>query len=431
MLKRTHYTSELEEQIDKEVVLSGWVHDVRVLGGINFLLLRDKDGLVQVTAPKKLVKAAIVKIYEKLHQEDVISVKGKVVKSKVAKIGLEVIPDEMEVVAKSETPLPLDPRVVTPANLDTQLDWRFLQMRTHESRAVFRIQACITKYFRQFLTQKGYMEIQPPVLIASASEGGAELFPLKYFEKNAYLAQSPQLYKQMCAITFEKVFSIVPVFRAEKFEQPTHLNEIRQMDVEQAFSDDEAAMKILEECVLYILGKIKSDCAKELETLGQDLKVPKAPLPRATYEEAIEALKKKGEKISWGEDFSKTQEKMLSEIFGEMFFMKDWPTEIKAFYAMPDEKNPKICRAFDLIYKGLEISSGTQRIHLADLLEKQIKSKGMNPSDFKFYIDVFRYGAPMHAGWSIGLERLTMKICGRSNIREATMFPRDRNRLTP
>lgn len=431
MLSRTHYTSELKDQIGKSVTIEGWVHDVRVLGGINFLLLRDKDGMVQVTAPKKKVPQEVIRIYEKLRQEDVVAIMGKVTKSKIAKIGIEVIPEKIEIVNKSEVPLPLDPRVVTPANLDTQLDWRFLQMRTKETRAIFRIQSCITKSFRDFLTERGYLEIQPPAIIGTASEGGAELFPLKYFEKQAYLAQSPQLYKQMCALAFEKVFSIMPVFRAEKFEQPTHLNEIRQMDLEQAFVHEEDVMKVLEECVSHIIKKVKINCAEELEVLKQNLSVPKIPFRRVTYTEAIEALKKRGEKISWGKDFTKTQEKMLSQIFGEIFFMKDWPTEIKAFYAMPDEKNPKVCRAFDLVYKGLEISSGTQRVHIPELLIKQIKSKNLNPDNFKFYIDVFRYGAPPHAGWSIGLERLTMKICGKENIREVTMFPRDRNRITP
>lgn len=424
-------TSEVAAFVGKEIVVEGWVHDVRVLGGINFLLLRDKDGMVQITAPKAKVPKEIVKIYEKLHQEDVVKVRGKVVANKSVKNGFEIIPDEIEVVSKSEVPLPLDPRVVTPANLDTQLDWRFLQMRTEETRAIFRIQSRIAAAFRSFFLERGYLEIQPPAIIASASEGGAELFSMKYFEKDAYLAQSPQLYKQMGAMSFEKVFSLMPVFRAEKFEQPTHLNEIRQMDAEQAFTDYEGAMEILEQTFAYIISDVKKNCAPELALLKRDLRVPKLPLKRVAYTEAIEALNKSGEKVKFGDDFSKTQEKKLSEIFGEVFFMTDWPTEIRAFYSMPDPKNPKICRAFDLVYGGLEISSGTQRIHDPVLLEKQIKEKGLDPKNFKFYIDVFRYGAPVHSGFSLGLERLTMKICDRPNIRETTMFPRDRNRLTP
>jgi len=305
-------------------------------------------------------------------------------------------------------------------------------MRTDEARAIFRIQSQILKSFREFLTSHSYLEIQPPIIISSASEGGAELFSVPYFEKTAYLAQSPQLYKQMCAIAFEKVFMVLPIFRAEKFDQPTHLNEVRQMDIEQAFATDDDVIKVLEQCFVHMLKDIKKNCAVELKALGRKLSIPKLPLKRVTYTEAIKMLQDKGEDIKWGKDFSKTQERHLMKLVGaEAFVVKDWPAEIKAFYAMPNGKNPKVCHAFDLVYNGIEICSGTQRVHIPELLIKQLKSKGLNPDDFKFYIDFFRYGSPPHAGWSIGLERLTMAITDRKNIREVTMFPRDRNRITP
>jgi len=431
-VKERVYTSELKKNVGKEVVVSGWVHDVRVLGGINFILLRDKDGMAQITVHKNKVKKEILDIVQKIHQEDVISVRGKVVSNKVAKGGVEIVPEDMEVLNKAEVPLPLDPRNVTPANLDTKLDWRFMFFRTNEGRAIFKIQSQIVNAFREFCLKNGYMEMQPPIIISSASEGGAELFEIPYFEKKAFLAQSPQLYKQMGAISFEKVFMIVPIFRAEKFDQPTHLNEIRQMDVEQAFSDDEKVMDALEDCFFYILESVRKNSKEELDVLNHELKIPKKPLKRLTYTKIIELLQKAGEKIKWGDDFSKTQEKMLPKLVGEdAFFVKDWPAEIKAFYSMPYKDNPKICKAFDLIHNGLEISSGTQRIHIPELLTKQIKDKGLKPENFKYYIDVFRYGAPVHSGWSIGLERITMTIIGKSNIREVTMFPRDRNRISP
>lgn len=431
-MKERVYTSELKKNVGKEVVVSGWVHDVRVLGGINFILLRDKDGMAQITVHKNKVKKEILDIVQKIHQEDVISVRGKVVSNKVAKGGVEIVPEDMEVLNKAEVPLPLDPRNVTPANLDTKLDWRFMFFRTNEGRAIFKIQSQIVNAFREFCLKNGYMEMQPPIIISSASEGGAELFEIPYFEKKAFLAQSPQLYKQMGAISFEKVFMIVPIFRAEKFDQPTHLNEIRQMDVEQAFSDDEKVMDALEDCFFYILESVRKNSKEELDVLNHELKIPKKPLKRLTYTKIIELLQKAGEKIKWGDDFSKTQEKMLPKLVGEdAFFVKDWPAEIKAFYSMPYKDNPKICKAFDLIHNGLEISSGTQRIHIPELLTKQIKDKGLKPENFKYYIDVFRYGAPVHSGWSIGLERITMTIIGKSNIREVTMFPRDRNRISP
>jgi nondiscriminating aspartyl-tRNA synthetase len=428
---RTALTSQLKDRLDKDVVLAGWVHDVRVLGGISFILLRDMSGIVQVTAPKAKVSPEIAKEIGTLHQEDVILVKGKVVSSKIAKRGIEVIPEQLEVVNRAETPLPLDPRGVQNTLLETRLNWRFLDFRSEESNSIFKIQSRILQTFREFFAARHYVEIQPPVIIASASEGGAELFSLKYFEKDAYLAQSPQLYKQMCAISFEKVYTVLPVFRAEKFEQPTHLNEVRQMDIEQAFSTDEDVIKVLEEFLAECIKKITVSCGEELEKISQKLEPLHLPLRRVKYSDAIEILRKNGEDIQVGNDFSKTQEKRLSQLVKEeAFFIVDWPPEQKAFYAMPNQDG-KTSRAFDLIYRGLEIASGTQRIHSPSLLIQQLKSKGLNPENFKFYVDSFRYGAPPHAGWSIGLERLTMKMTGRENIRETTMFPRDRNRLSP
>jgi nondiscriminating aspartyl-tRNA synthetase len=430
-LKRSHLTSQLGEHLNKEVVLSGWVHDVRVLGGISFLLLRDMAGIVQVTAPKTKAPAAVLKDIASLHQEDVVYVRGTVVASKIAKRGIEVVPAEIEVVNRAETPLPLDPRGVQNTLLETRLNWRVLDFRSEESNAIFKIQSRILQSFREFFSQRHYVEIQPPVIIASASEGGAELFSLKYFEKEAFLAQSPQLYKQMCAISFEKVFTVLPIFRAEKFEQPTHLNEIRQMDIEESFATDADVMKVLEEFFAHCVKGVSEHCSEQLKKLGKELEPVHLPVSRISYSQAIEMLRKSGEEIEYGMDFSKTQEKKLASLVGKnAFFMVDWPMELKAFYAMPNPDS-KTCRAFDLIYNGLEISSGTQRIHIPDLLIERLKAKELNPDNFKAYIDAFRYGAPYHSGWSIGLERLTMKMCGLENIREATMFPRDRTRITP
>jgi nondiscriminating aspartyl-tRNA synthetase len=430
-LKRTHLTSELGTMVDRSVVLAGWVHDVRALGGIAFLLLRDMAGIVQVAAPKAKVPPEVLREIGTLHQEDVVVVRGKVVSSKIAKRGIEVIPEELEILSRAETPLPLDPRGVQNTLLETRLNWRFLDFRSEESRSVFRIQSQILHSFREFFAARGFVEIQPPVIIASASEGGAELFALKYFEKDAYLAQSPQLYKQMCAISFEKVMAVLPVFRAEKFEQPTHLNEVRQMDIEQAFATAEDVMVTLEQYLASCIESIRGTCNDDLEKLGKKLDPIHLPLKRVEYGRAIALLRENGEEIEIGADFSKTQEKKLRDLVKEKaFFITDWPIELKAFYAMPDS-NGKTCRAFDLIYDGLEISSGTQRIHIPELLTKQLMAKGMNPDGFKFYVDAFRYGTPYHSGWSIGLERLTMKLTGRENIREATMFPRDRNRIAP
>jgi len=412
--------------------INGWVEEIRNLGGIKFIKLHTTSGDVQVTLPKKKVSKEVFDLVDKITRQSAISVTGDIQNNKEAPGGKELIPKEIEIISLAETPLPLEPSEKTPAELDTRLDWRFLDLRTERSLSIFKIQNEILRAFREFLTKEGFFEAQPPCIIASASEGGADLFKIPYFEKEAYLAQSPQLYKQMCAISLGKAFMITPVWRAEKFNKPTHLNEIRQMDIEMSFvKSEENAMQVLENVFVHILKSVQKNCEKELKYLKRELKIPKLPLKRVTYTEAVEGLKKIGEEMKWGNDFSKLQEEKLFKIFGDVFFIKDWPSQIKAFYTMPDEKDPKICHAFDLIYNGLEIASGTQRIHIPDLLIKRIKESGLNPDDFKYYINCFRYGAPPHAGWSIGLERITMKVTGMDNIRECCMFPRDRNRLTP
>jgi len=412
--------------------VKGWVEEIRDLGGIRFILLHTTDGDVQITLHKKKIPKKLFNSVDAITRQSAISVTGKFVRNKQAPGGKELIPKKIEVLGLAETPLPLDPAEKRKADIDTRLDWRFLDFRSERSLAIFKIQNEILKSFRSYLNGNDFLEIQPPAIISSASEGGAELFAIPYFEKEAFLAQSPQLYKQMSAVGFGKVFMVTPVWRAEKFNKPTHINEIRQMDIEMAFvEDEEDVIKILEETFVHMLKSIKKNCSKELKTIGVKLNVPKLPLRRVTYTRCIERLKKAGEKIKWGEDFSKSQEKKLGEFFGEAFILKEWPSAAKAFYTMPYQKNPKVCRAFDLVYKGIEICSGTQRVHKPELLIKKIKEKGMKPENFKYYIDCFRYGAPPHAGWSIGLERLTMTITGVDNIREATMFPRDRNRLTP
>jgi len=258
------------------VVLAGWVHDVRLIGGLNFIILRDKEGFAQIVVRRGSVPEKLMELVRSLHQEDVIVVRGRVVPSREAKQGVELIPSELEVINRAASPLPLDPRDVTPASLETRLNWRHMDFRRAESAAIFRIQTEILRAFREFCLGEGFIEIQPPVIIGSASEGGAELFEIPYFDKKAYLAQSPQLYKQLCAISFERVFTVVPVFRAEKFEQPTHLNEIRQMDVEMAFADDEDAMNMLERCFHHILDHVRKNAARPLEILGRDLRVPTA-----------------------------------------------------------------------------------------------------------------------------------------------------------
>jgi nondiscriminating aspartyl-tRNA synthetase len=303
-----------------------------------------------------------------------------------------------------------------------------LDFHRRKTQAVFRIQTEIATRFREYFYNKGFVEIQMPCIISSASEGGTELFEVKYFEKKAYLAQSPQLYKQMIACSMEKVFTITPVWRAEKHNTTRHINEIRQMDIECAFTNQMEIMQELESVMQYMISHVIKNCKQELEILEvKNLKVPKG-----VYLDYERAIKEAGGKI--GEDFTPEQERVLCDKYkGDIVFTHSWPASIKPFYIYPKDgkKDAKKSEGFDALYGGVEISSGGQRIHIPELLVARIKAKGLKPESFKDYIDSFRYGAPPHAGWSIGLERLTQMICGFDNVKEATMFPRDRDRLTP
>ncbi len=418
-------------QESQTVFLQGWVHSSRGQSKIKFLQLRDITGTVQcvLTEPK------LFDDFAKLLNESVISITGLVKKANVKSEevtfkDLEIEVKELEIVNLAE-PLPIqvfDKDENLTAELPKRLDFRFVDFHRRKTQAVFKIQNEIANSFHEHFYQKGFIEMQPPCIISAASEGGTDLFPVQYFEKKAFLAQSPQLYKQMLACSMERTFMITPVWRAEKHNTPRHINEIRQMDIECAFMDQMQIMKQLEEAVKHIITNVLAHCQQELKILGiTDLKIPKGVY--LSYEQAITEA---GGRI--GEDFTPEQERVLCDKYkGDVVFTHSWPSSIKPFYIMPKNGDAyaEVSEGFDALYGGVEISSGGQRIHLPELLITRIKAKKLNPENFKSYIDSFRYGAPYHSGWSIGLERLTQMICGLDNVKEATMFPRDRDRLTP
>lgn len=415
---------------DKEVLIQGWVYEIRNLAKLGFLLIRDKTGLVQCIVKDNLILNQL----SSLSLESVVEIKGKVkkanVKAEFARSDIEIEVTSLEVLNKAEElPIHVNEKTVT-SSLPKRLDYRSLDVRKPKISAIFKIQSTIINAFREYFYKKDFMEIQPPAIIASSTEGGTDLFEVKYFDQKAYLAQSPQLYKQYIAISLEKVFSTSAIWRAEKHDTSKHINEIRQMDIEVAFEDDISVMKHLEEVVQFIAEKVLKENKKELELLEVKLKVPKAKY--LTYAQAIEILNKNGFKMKIGDDFEPEAERKLCELFPDtIVFTYEWPINIKPFYIWPKDKKKNISGGFDAVYGGVEISSGGQRVHVPDILVEQLKSKNLNPKDFKWYIDAFRYGAPMHAGWSIGLERLTYAMLGMDNIREVTLFPRDRRRLTP
>src|SRR3989344_2155514 len=422
--------SEIKE--GEHALLKGWVHEIRDLSKMKFILLRDTSGIVQcIIKDEKLMKETA-----NLSIESVVEIEGAVnkanVKAELSRKDVEVHIKTIKILSKAETlPIQVNEKTIT-TELGNRLDNRFLDVRKPKIAAIFKIQSEICNSFKEFFYNKGFIEIQTPAIIGAASEGGTDLFEVKYFEKKAYLAQSPQLYKQMLACSMEKTCMICPVWRAEKHNTVRHINEIRQMDIEMAFADQMTVMKQQEEVVKYMIEQVVKHNKADLDLLGVKLKVPDAKYIH--YDDTIKLLQKHGLKIEIGDDLNPEAENKLGELYPDtILFVHSWPANCKPFYIMPKDgkENAECSEGFDAIYKGLEISSGGQRIHLPDLLIARIKKKGLKPEHFKDYIDSFRFGAPPHGGWSIGLERMTLLICGLDNIREATMFPRDRDRLTP
>ncbi|MDZ4171382.1 MAG: aspartate--tRNA(Asn) ligase [Methanobacteriaceae archaeon] len=432
-LRRSHYSSEINPDMNGEEILAmGWTHEIRDLGGIIFVLLRDRDGLVQITAPSKKIEKNLFESLRKIKKESVIAVRGIVQESPKAPGGVEIIPNTLYILNESKQPLPLDPTEKVRAEIDTRLDSRFLDLRKPSISAIFKIKSTMLHSVRVFLEKNGYLEINTPKLVASATEGGTELFPITYFEREAFLGQSPQLYKQiMMSSGFDKVYEIAPIFRAEEHDTLRHLNEVISIDLESSFMDQNDVMDVLEKLVVQTITDVTENCEEELNVLGRDLKVPETPFEKIDYDELIDMVNSKGVPIEHGEDLSRAAEKAMGEIMDGYYFITGWPTAIKPFYVLPDEKTPEKSQAFDLMYKDLEISSGATRVHQHDLLVEKIKKQGLNPESFERYLAAFEFGMPPHAGWGLGAERFNMTLTGVKNIRETVLFPRDRRRLTP
>jgi nondiscriminating aspartyl-tRNA synthetase len=434
LILRTHYSGDINAQLDgKEVILTGFAHEMRDLGGIAFLVLRDRKGLAQVTLVKKLLGKEAFKSARSISRESVVLVRGNVKAEPKAPRGYEILPTEIQVLNAAQVPLPLDPTEKVECELDTRLDARFMDIRRPCVLAAFEIESAVLQYLRSFFSQKGLTEVFTPKIVAAATEGGTDLFPISYFEKEAFLNQSPQLFKQMLmGAGMDRVFEIGPIFRAEEHDTRRHLNEAISIDIEVSFVDDKDVMEILEEAVAGCYRHVAENCRYQLEVLGLDLQVPKLPFKRITYSEALDlAAKKAGVKMQWGDDLDTETERFLGETIGEHYFLTDWPSSIKPYYTLPYEDKPEVCRGFDLMHPTMELASGAQRVHDYNQLVERIKEKGLDPDGFEFYLKAFRYGMPPHAGWGLGLSRLVMTMLKLENIRDAVLFPRDRRRLVP
>ena len=421
---------------DGTATVKGWVQDVRALGGIAFVTLRDRFGTIQITLPKKKIDPALFEELTKLPRESVVAVTGEVKASNQTALGLEIIPSAVEVYSKAATPLPLGVVDKVNVEMDTRLNHRFMDLRKPEIRAIFELKAMMVELIEECVRENGFNQVYTPKINAAGAEGGAELFKIQYFDRPAFLAQSPQLYKQILMSTgLDRVFELGPAFRAELSNTNRHVTEFISFDGEMSWiENEEEVMAMIETIVDHVLTGLKERGKKQLEILGKEIKVPARPYPILTYSECLKMVQDAGLPLKEGDDLGTEGEKIIGDKMAEkgveLYFIAEYPEEAKPFYIMEKDGTP-YSFSFDLDYKGQEISSGGQREHRYDRLVARMEKKGLNPADFEFYLEAFRYGMPPHGGWGIGIERLLVKMLDLGNIREAILFPRDPARLTP
>ena len=434
--KETVEISEIieKELFDTEVKVTGAIHSIRDMGEVEFVILRKREGLVQCVLEKDAERT-----YEKeLKEEMTVCIEGTAVREDRAPNGFEIRIKDVKVLSVPAAPMPLAVnKWKLNTSLEANLNYRSLSLRNVRERAKFRIQEGVTRAFRDYLYSEGFTEIHTPKLGAKSAEGGANLFRLEYFHRPAVLQQSPQFYKQMMVGVFERVFETAPVFRAEKHNTKRHLNEYTSLDFEMGYIDGfEDIMKMETGFLQYMTRLLEREYAKELKILN--ITLPKTDtIPTVRFDEAKEKVAEKyNRKIRNPYDLEPEEEALIGQYFKEEYdadfvFVTHYPSKKRPFYAMDDPADDKFTGSFDLLYHGLEITTGGQRIHDYNELLEKIEKRGMTTEGMEQYLDTFKHGMPPHGGLGIGLERLTMKLIGEDNVRETTLFPRDLSRLEP
>jgi len=424
---RTHNIEDVKSDMKgQEVIIGGWIEDLRKLGKMTFLTVRDVTGLAQV-----IVKEESSKNIEGVTRQSVIRVQGKVQETKARDFEWEIKADQIEVLANAKHPLPIDPIGRLESNIDNRLNARALDMRNQRTASIFKIRHHVLAAIRKTFSDKKFIEINTPKLIGSASEGGANLFSLDYFGKQAYLAQSPQLYKEQMTIGLERVYEIASFYRAEKSHTGRHLSEFTSVDIEAAFMDYTDVMEVLESLIVEVYKYISEKCKEEQKTIGITIKVPPSPFERITYSEILKELNDEGEKLEFGDDLLDSHLRIVGKKHPGFFFITDWPMKLKPFYIREKEEEPTISRSFDLQFGYLELSSGGTRLHDREKIKLRLKEQGLDPTKFENHLQAFDWGMPPHAGWGLGLERLLTTLIGLDNVREVILYPRDPERLTP
>ena len=418
----------------KKVRLEGVVHSIRDIGDVAFIIIRKATGLVQCVYEEGRVNTPLSEIKE----ESSVRLEGRVSKENRAPGGFEIRIYSIEILSapKEVLPIPIN-RWKINSSLETKLALRPISLRHIKERAKFKIQEGIVRGFREFLSSQGFTEVHTPKIVARGAEGGANVFKLEYFGKHAELAQSPQFYKQMMVGVFDRVYEVAPVFRAEKHNTTRHLNEYISLDFEMGFIDSYTDIMDMETGFLkYTMELLQREYKKEIELLGIELPVIES-IPCVRFDEAKECVSKKyNRKIRNPYDLEPEEEQLISQYYKEecgsdFVFVTHYPTKKRPVYAMEDPSDTTYTLSFDLLYKGIEVTTGGQRIHELDMLLEKIEKRGMTSEGMEDYLSIFRYGMPPHGGLGLGLERLTMKLIGESNVRETSLFPRDVTKLEP
>ncbi len=434
------YFKDLENYFDKEIEISGFVENIRNIKWVQFLVLRDSTDKVQVTIEKSDENnAPMVELVNNLTVESTIKVTGTLKKNENVRLrGMEFIPTKIEVTSTSDAELPINIHDKDAQLLDQRLDYRWLDLRNEYNFNIFKIQSDMVKFMREFMYSRDFTEIHTPKLIGAASESGADVFEVKYFDKKAYLAQSPQFYKQMAISSgYDKVFEVAPVFRAENSNTSRHTTEFTGFDVEFAYIDSyRDVMDLEEELLTYTLEKLNEKYGELVKKLyDKEIVVPKEKFPRVKLADLYDELEKRYDyKVDESEknDLTTEAERLsyryaMDEFNSEFIFVTDFPKEKRAFYHMRKDDVPE---GYDLIYRGVEITTGAEREHRYDVLVKQAKEKGLD-KDVEFYLEFFKYGCPPHGGFGLGVDRLTMLVLGLPSVKESMLIFRGPNRLNP
>ncbi len=430
-------TAQLHDKVGERVTVRGWAHAIRDQKRMQFVIVRDETGLAQVVVPKEEPPSELNEAVSALTAESAVTMTGTVVADERVKLGgLELKLEQLQVDSLAEPEVPIAPD----SALDKRIDWRYLDLRRPDRRLIFEVQTTAEHAMRELWRKEGFIELHTPKFMGSASESGAELFKVEYFEREAYLAQSPQFYKQMAmAAGFGKVFEVGPVFRANPSFTSRHDTEFTSVDVEISWIDShEDVMAFEERWLAHVLAVVKETHGEQIEaTFDTELVVPALPFPRVTLEDAKELLREHGHQAPGAEhDLDPPSERALSAIVKETHghefaFVTDYPTTVRPFYHMRHADRPTLTKSFDLLWRGIELTTGAQREHRYEQLLAQAQDKKVDVGPIQYYLDFFRFGAPSHGGFGFGLTRLLMQMLGQDNVREVTFLYRGPHRLEP